>query len=138
MLSLKRKREEEGPEVAKRTSDHAIQTTAGDGPDDPANGTLASSLPSDSDILSRLKGLLDLSSLTKHTDFSARFADIAEVLLNHVILHLNAEGKPTNFQILELEFYLFKSGCHEDPFTHGSDERRQSGKWFVRLCLCSC
>ena len=38
-----------------------------------------------------------------------------------------------NFAILELEFYLYKTGCHEDPFTHGTEEQRLSGRWYVFL-----
>lgn len=40
------------------------------------------------------------------------------------------------FEILELEFYLWKYEIHEDPFTHGSEEQKRSGKWYISSLFC--
>ena len=91
--------------------------------------------PSNLRTLTGLKDLLDLSCLTAQEDIRARFSAIAEVLLNDVVLRLESRGSDagtsTDYEILELEFYLYKSGCHEDPFTHGTEEQRDSGKWYA-------
>ena len=80
--------------------------------------------------------LLDLSSLTSQEDISARFDAIGEALLHHFWLRvksINANGVEdhADYEVLELEFYLYSPGCHEDPFTHGSEEQRHSGRWCV-------
>ncbi|EKM60155.1 uncharacterized protein PHACADRAFT_206334 [Phanerochaete carnosa HHB-10118-sp] len=121
MSSLKRKRDKDDSGITNHNATRSVPLPADSAPDGPLNVT---------DILSRLKCLLDLSSLTEHADLSVRFMDIAEILLNGVLLRLTANSATTDFEILELEFYLFKSGCHEDPFTHGTEEQRQSGKWY--------
>jgi hypothetical protein len=36
-----------------------------------------------------------------------------------------------------MEFYLQKAKCHEDPFTHGSEEQKVSGRWCVCIRLSS-
>jgi hypothetical protein len=94
------------------------------------------------DALDELKALLDLSTLTDTGHILARFDEIADVLLNQILLRLSVPPESgeadaqassasvvTDFAILELEFYLYKSGCHEDPFTHGTEEQRVSGRW---------
>ncbi|KAI0053757.1 hypothetical protein FA95DRAFT_484486 [Auriscalpium vulgare] len=40
------------------------------------------------------------------------------------------KAQHTEYDILEVEFYLFKKGCHEDLFTHGSEEQRTAGLWY--------
>ncbi|KZT29538.1 hypothetical protein NEOLEDRAFT_1154003 [Neolentinus lepideus HHB14362 ss-1] len=74
--------------------------------------------------------LLDLSSLTSEVDISARFRDIAKALLLEYRICLRCGEVATEFDVLELEFYLYKPGCHEDPFTHGADEQKHSGNWY--------
>ena len=81
-----------------------------------------------------LLSLLDFTSLTTHDGISARFDAIAEEILRHFLLRIacpRAGGAIdyTDYEVLELEFYLHMPGVHEDPFTHGSDEQRQSGRW---------
>ena len=76
-----------------------------------------------------LTNLLDFSSLTTHSDIIIRFEQLADALLCGHYLLLNHGGLEHEFDILELEFYLQKTGCHEDPFTHGADEQRYSGRW---------
>jgi hypothetical protein len=82
-----------------------------------------------------LGSLLDLTSLTTADEISRRFDDIADALFFRYRLCLGCgDGvSPTEFDLLEFEFYLKKPGCHEDPFTHGSEEQKQSGRWFVLL-----
>ena len=48
---------------------------------------------------------------------------------NTILAQIAADALKVDYEIIELEFYLQKSGLHEDPFTHGSDEQRQSGRW---------
>ena len=75
--------------------------------------------------------LLDFAALTSHSDINIRFAQLADALLCGHYLLLKHEGLEHEFDILELEFYLQKSGCHEDPFTHGAEEQRYCGRWCV-------
>ncbi|KIN93546.1 hypothetical protein M404DRAFT_36015 [Pisolithus tinctorius Marx 270] len=76
-----------------------------------------------------LASLLDLSALTTREDISSRFDVIARELLCNYVLTIVRNGVYSNYEILEVEFYLQKSGCHEDPFTHGSFEQEKSGQW---------
>jgi hypothetical protein len=87
---------------------------------------------------SSLASLLDFSALTSHSDINIQFGQLADTLIcGHHIL-LKHDGREHKFDILELECYLHKSGCHEDPFTHGADEqKRYSGRWCVRSGLLS-
>ncbi|TFY80571.1 hypothetical protein EWM64_g3439 [Hericium alpestre] len=34
------------------------------------------------------------------------------------------------YSILEVEFYLLRGDCHNDPYTHGNEEQRVSGQWY--------
>ena len=86
-----------------------------------------------------LLALLDFTSLTTHDEISARFDNIAEAILHSFGLRIaNPDGAGTvvytDYEVIELEFYLHIPGLHEDPFTHGSDEQRQSGKWYISSC----
>ncbi|KAK7037639.1 hypothetical protein VNI00_010856 [Paramarasmius palmivorus] len=78
-----------------------------------------------------LRHLLDLSALDTTSEIHGRFDEIAEALLNafHMIIHTK-DGAEVVYRIMELEFYLWKNGHHEDPFTHGSEEQRLSGRWY--------
>jgi len=76
-----------------------------------------------------IANLLDFSSLTSHSDINIRFGELADALLCGHYLLLKHGGLEHEFYILELEFYLQKSGCHEDPFTHGAEEQRYGGRW---------
>jgi hypothetical protein len=79
-----------------------------------------------------LVNLLDFSGLTSHSDINIRFGKLADLLLCGYYLRLKHGDIEHEFDILELEFYLQKSGCHEDPFTHGADEqKRYSGRWWA-------
>ncbi|KAI6043724.1 hypothetical protein EDC04DRAFT_2951858 [Pisolithus marmoratus] len=80
-----------------------------------------------------LTSLLDLSALTTRDDISARFDAIARELLCNYVVTIVHNGVPTDYEILELEFYLQKVGCHEDPFTHGSFEQERSGQWYCEI-----
>jgi hypothetical protein len=79
----------------------------------------------------QLACLLDLTPLTTLLDISSRFDQIADALFFDFQLSLGCGNVQTEFEILELEFYLKNPGCHEDPFTHGSEEQKQSGRWSV-------
>lgn len=76
-----------------------------------------------------LAPLLDFSTLTTAEEISERFEAVAQELLCNTILSVVQNGTCTDLDILELEFYLQKSSCHEDPFTHGSVEQERSGQW---------
>ncbi|KAF9235230.1 hypothetical protein BU15DRAFT_89648 [Melanogaster broomeanus] len=79
---------------------------------------------------SDIASLLDFSGLTSAEDISTRFEALAQELLCNSTLSVVRNGIHTDLEILELEFYLQKSGCHEDPFTHGSVEQERSGQWY--------
>ncbi|KAI5999788.1 hypothetical protein F5J12DRAFT_846664 [Pisolithus orientalis] len=83
-----------------------------------------------------LASLLDLSALTTREDISSRFGAIAHELLCNYVLTIVRNGVYSNCEILEVEFYLQKSGCHEDPFTHGSFEQEKSGQWYFHRTPC--
>ncbi|KAG9317912.1 hypothetical protein JVU11DRAFT_2143 [Chiua virens] len=77
-----------------------------------------------------LAALLDFSTLSTAEEISERFKAVAEELLCNTILTVVRNGIRTDLDILELEFYLQKLHCHEDPFTHGSVEQERSGQWY--------
>lgn len=96
------------------------------------------------DTLGRLSRLLDLSSTTSPQDTLSRFSAIAKILLHETRLQVtsalphhgeasshSATSVTTEYELLEIEFYLWKADSHEDPFTHGSEEQRRSGRWYV-------
>ncbi|KAI0638673.1 hypothetical protein C8Q77DRAFT_1154286 [Trametes polyzona] len=75
--------------------------------------------------------LLDLTSLKSAHDISARFEVLARELLHNHRIEVAREGKPSeSLELLELEFYLYASDVHEDPFTHASAEQSQAGRWY--------
>ena len=94
-----------------------------------------------SSVLSSLQELLDFSQVKTEEDIEHRFNHIAKTLLHEVHLvvmvvkHEDTKDtkKEIEFEILEAEFYLQIGGCHEDPFTHGSEEQKLSGRWCVRF-----
>ncbi|KDQ63970.1 hypothetical protein JAAARDRAFT_27642 [Jaapia argillacea MUCL 33604] len=77
-----------------------------------------------------LHALLDFTSLTTHPEISTRFDQIASSLLYDYRISITNGATVTEFEILELECYLHKVGCHEDPFTRGAEEQRKSGLWY--------
>lgn len=84
-------------------------------------------------------------SLQRHLDFSAhesassiqqRADVVSEALLHDFRLVVRREDAvEVEHEILELEFYLWKDGCHEDPFTHGSEEQKIPGQWCAIFTL---
>ena len=84
-----------------------------------------------------LSSLLDFSHLSSQADIYSRFTQLSQSLLNHHTLLLLRQGLEIEYDILEIEFYLLKEGCHEDPYTHGAEEQRSSGRWYVPLALFS-
>ncbi|KAH9942559.1 hypothetical protein B0H21DRAFT_750925 [Amylocystis lapponica] len=77
-----------------------------------------------------LLGLLDFTSTCTDTDISLKFERIASALLHDYHIAITSGEVDVEYEILELEFYLQRSTCHEDPFTHGSEEQKQSGQWY--------
>lgn len=80
-------------------------------------------------LQSTLLSLLDFTTLSTQEEISARFAEIAKDIIHGHRLIISKGNIVTEYEVLELECYLIKPGCHEDPFTHGSDEQRRSGSW---------
>jgi len=75
---------------------------------------------------------LDLTALNSLQEISGRFDELARSLMSGHVIHLHAPGSPPKdieYEILELEFYLHKPGCHVDPFTHRAAEQTRSGQW---------
>ncbi|KAF8076947.1 hypothetical protein FPV67DRAFT_439383 [Lyophyllum atratum] len=79
---------------------------------------------------SALQQALDFSALNDTSSISERFDLVGRALLHEFHLVVRSDNVETLFEILELEFYLLKDGCHEDPFTHGSEEQKLSGRWY--------
>jgi hypothetical protein len=93
-----------------------------------------------------LAGLLDVSSLLldagngiSHVALHERFAQIASLLLEDCQLCISSQPagdggdvSVAKFELLEVEFYLRGPG-HLDPFAHGTEEQRVSGKWYVHF-----
>ncbi|KAF9254841.1 hypothetical protein L218DRAFT_885423 [Marasmius fiardii PR-910] len=80
-----------------------------------------------------LLSFLDLTSVSSEKEIHERFERIAECLLSgsfHLVIARHDPPEEVSYELLEIEFYLWKSGCHEDPFTHGSEEQRVSGQWY--------
>jgi len=76
--------------------------------------------------------LLDFSSVQEEEEIKSRLDNISRSLLHDFRLAVRrADGKETEFQVLEAEFYLQIEGIHDDPFTHGSEEQKFSGRWHV-------
>ncbi|KAH0589406.1 hypothetical protein H2248_005163 [Termitomyces sp. 'cryptogamus'] len=73
---------------------------------------------------------LDFSALNSTSAISERFDHLGRSLIHDFHLVVKSSNEETVFEILELEFYLRKDGCHEDPFTHGSEEQKVCGKWY--------
>jgi len=78
-----------------------------------------------------LHDLLDFTSLDDDISITNRFDTIARVLMHEHQLVVQCAGTETVFEIQEMEFYLQKAGCYEDPFTHGSEEQKVGGQWYV-------
>jgi hypothetical protein len=80
--------------------------------------------------------LVDFSSLTSVADIDLRFDQLARALLHEYrIVLLTHQGKTTEFEILELEFYLHHPGKHEDPFTHNSQGQSRPLQWYASPTL---
>ncbi|KAF9647829.1 hypothetical protein BDM02DRAFT_3097466 [Thelephora ganbajun] len=76
---------------------------------------------------------LDFSALSSLQEISGRFDELARSLMFGHVIHLHMPGFPPKeieYEILELEFYLHKRGCHADPFTHRAAEQKRSGQWY--------
>ena len=84
-----------------------------------------------------LPQLLDFSTLNDISAISDRFDEIGNALLHDHTLVVQCGEMETEFKILELEFYLQKHKCHEDPFTHGSEEQKICGRWCAFWFACS-
>lgn len=76
-----------------------------------------------------LLSLLDFSSLDTQEKIASRFSEVAQSIIHAHRLVISKDSTVTEYEVLELECYLIKPGCHEDPFTHGSDEQKRSGCW---------
>ncbi|KAF4619759.1 hypothetical protein D9613_004733 [Agrocybe pediades] len=96
--------------------------------------------------------LLDFSQVTTENDAVERLGQVANTLIRSFRLVVkrdepgttddrkgdgetgtggDAEAVETEFEVLEAECYLLiGGGIHEDPFTHGSEEQKISGRWY--------
>ena len=86
----------------------------------------------DADALAKLDalaGLLDVSAISSHNDIQLRFGQIARMLIHDFVIVVTLEdGSRTEYELLEVEFYLRKPG-HDDPFAHGAHEQKTTGNW---------
>ena len=82
------------------------------------------------DLTDSLEELLDIASDIAHDALEAQFQAIANaILFDHELVVDSSTTGETRYQVLEMEFYLWIESTHEDPFTHGNEEQRVSGKW---------
>ncbi|KAF8627931.1 hypothetical protein AX17_006086 [Amanita inopinata Kibby_2008] len=83
-----------------------------------------------------LEQLTDFSLLTSANQetIQDRFNSIAQAILCDYDLVLGSPAStptsPSRYQVLELEFYLWMDGSHQDPFTHRSEEQKISQRWY--------
>ncbi|KAI0752693.1 hypothetical protein C8Q80DRAFT_1147701 [Daedaleopsis nitida] len=77
-----------------------------------------------------LSELLNFCQLDTRDAVASRFSEIADQLLHHYCIEISTSTRKKQLEILEIEFYLYKSGCHEDPYTHASSEQSQAGRWY--------
>ncbi|KAI0737805.1 hypothetical protein C8Q80DRAFT_1358597 [Daedaleopsis nitida] len=77
-----------------------------------------------------LPELLDFRELSTADDIALRFKLIASELIHRHRIEIRTASLTEQLEILEIEFYLFKAGCHEDPYTHSSVEQRRAGQWY--------
>ncbi|KAG6847133.1 hypothetical protein H0H93_009937 [Arthromyces matolae] len=90
----------------------------------------STSAVADNDMINLLQQNLDFSTSTTTSSIEERFSQIGRALLNDFHLVVRSNDQETVFEILELEAYFRKDGCHEDPFTHGSEEQKICGRWY--------
>ncbi|KAH9833874.1 uncharacterized protein C8Q71DRAFT_860141 [Rhodofomes roseus] len=74
--------------------------------------------------------MLDFSQSSSMEETEEIFTEIAHSLLKDHRLSVRTEDSTTEYDFMEVEFYLYRPGCHEDPFTHRSHEQQQAGQWY--------
>ncbi|KAJ4477452.1 hypothetical protein J3R30DRAFT_221363 [Lentinula aciculospora] len=80
--------------------------------------------------LAQFVNLIEISPNTA-SNIQNCFGKVAKEILHHWLLVLRSSNEIiATFEVLELEFYLWIVGVHEDPFTHGSAEQARSGNWY--------
>ncbi|KAF8178029.1 hypothetical protein BJ912DRAFT_856562 [Pholiota molesta] len=123
MSDKKRKTEGEVYSIFKK------RKPAADDPGEGSNTTMDEA--SANEKLSAFKNLLDFSLVDTEEEIASRFDRIAKALMHEFRLVVRREdAQEMELEILEAEFYLQIAECHEDPFTHGSEEQRVSGRWY--------
>lgn len=85
--------------------------------------------PSPPEPVANLADLLDFTALISDLDIDTRFGLISHELLHNYRVEIRTANATEQLELLELEFYLYKSDGHEDPFTHASHEQSQAGRW---------
>lgn len=103
---------------------------AGDSPDKPRKQQRLKASTGDDAV--GLTEALDFTALNSLQEISGRFDELAKSLMFNHVIHLHTPGSPPKdieYEMLELEFYLHKPGCHVDPFTHRAAEQRKGGQW---------
>jgi hypothetical protein len=127
MSEKKRKMEGEVYSVFKK------RKPAADDPGEGSNNNATMDEASANEKLLAFKNLLDFSLVHTEEEIASRFDRIAKALMHEFRLVVRRENaQEMELEILEAEFYLQVAGCHEDPFTHGSEEQRVSGRWYVQ------
>lgn len=85
-----------------------------------------------------LQKLLDLSKIETLSKIAERFRHIAQTLLYDYRLCVECDGAMTEFQLLEIEFYLYSAGIHEDPFCHAHNGQSIPGQWYFDFLFRAC
>ncbi|KAF9522113.1 hypothetical protein CPB83DRAFT_864930 [Crepidotus variabilis] len=116
------KKTKQDPDASSSTSGQASSSS---------NSQSASSNDAAQLALPEFARLIDFSSVETAEEITIRLRNISQALLHdfHFVAR-KADGKETEFKVLEAEFYLQIETIHEDPFTHGSEEQKLSGRWY--------
>ncbi|KAG6331326.1 hypothetical protein ID866_7764 [Astraeus odoratus] len=93
-------------------------------------------IPTTDASVANLGPMLDFSSLSSIEQVKEQFDAVARELLCNSVLTVVHNDVEADYEIVELEFYLQKAGCHEDPFTHGSADQERSGQWYFHRSPC--
>jgi len=70
--------------------------------------------------------LSELQKLASRQDPAKEFSEVANKIINHYELVINQ----TCFDFTALEFYVYDSKIHPDPFVHRADKQLSLGYWY--------
>lgn len=78
------------------------------------------------DIIEHLRKHLNPELLTDFYRIQGQFDKAADLILNNC----KVEVDDYKYHIVEIEFYYYREGLHEDPFVHKHDNQKEMGVWY--------